>query len=103
MRRRGTSPWLEAERQRVRTEMPAGVAHRIACGETTFEAWRIEGAMTWRKLARLTGIASSRLLLFERGHALPDADELAALATALRVRPDLLVPPAVELSDGACG
>lgn len=85
------------------TETPAGVAHRIACGETTFEAWRVENTITWRKLARLTGIDTARLLLFERGHALRHADELAALATALRVTPALLVPPVVEPPEGERG
>jgi hypothetical protein len=97
MRRRGKSPWLEAEQKRVRTVAPQGVAHRIGTGETRFEAWRVETALTLGKLSRLTGIATSRLLLFEGGDALPDADELAAIATALRVTPDLLVSQAEQL------
>lgn len=96
MRRRGKSPWLEAEKKRVRAAAPMGVAHRIACGETPFQAWRVEDTMTLRKLARLTGIPSDRLLLFEGGAALPDEDELAALAVALRVTPDLLRAPTAE-------
>lgn len=92
MRRRAKSPWLEAEKKRVRNAAPQGVAHRIMLGETPFQAWRVENATTLHKLARLTGIDRNRLLLFEDGRALPDADELAAIAAALRVTPDLLVP-----------
>lgn len=103
MRRRGKSPWLEAEKKRVRTCAPQGVTHRIASGETAFEAWRVENTTPIRKLARLCGIDVNRLLLFEAGHAMPHADELEALAAALRVTPDLLVPPAADRPDGEIG
>ena len=93
MRRRGTSPWLLAERNVVRTKPTQGVAHRIADGETPFQAWRVENTMPVRKLVRLTGIDINRLLAFEMGHAFPHADELEALAKALRVTVALLVLP----------
>jgi transcriptional regulator with XRE-family HTH domain len=99
MRRRQDSPWLVAERQRVRTAPTQGVAHRIADGETAFQAWRVENTTPLRKLVRLTGIDINRLLAFEAGRALPHADELEALAKALRVTPELLMPPA-EPVDG---
>jgi len=94
VRRRQDSPWLVAERNRVRTEPTQGIAHRLADGETTFQAWRVENTTTLRKLVRLTGIDINRLLAFEAGRALPHADELEALAKALRVTPELLVPRA---------
>ena len=97
MRRRQESPWLRAERNRVRTAPTQGIAHRLADGETTFQAWRVENTTTVRKLVRLTGIDINRLLAFEAGRALPQADELEALAKALRVTPELLVP---EPADG---
>jgi len=93
MRRRGVSPWLIEARNRVRTAPTQGVAHRIADGETAFQAWRVENSTPLRKLVRLTGIDINRLLAFEGGRALPHADELEALAKALRVTPDLLMPP----------
>lgn len=100
MRRRQESPWLVAERNRVRTAPTQGVAHRIADGETTFQAWRVENTTPVRKLARLTGIDVNRLLAFEMGHALPQADELVALAKALRVVPELLMPSVAEPAHG---
>jgi len=99
VRRRQDSPWLVAERNRVRTEPTQGIAHRIADGETAFQAWRVENTTTLRKLVRLTGIDINRLLAFEAGRAVPHADELEALAKALRVTPGLLMPP-VEPADG---
>jgi hypothetical protein len=39
-------------------------------------------------------------LAFEMGHALPQADELDVLAKALRVIPELLMPPVAEPADG---
>jgi len=93
MRRREKSPWLEAEKKRIRNAPTQGIAHRIAGGETPFLAWRVEGTMGLRKLARLTGVSVDRLLLFESGNALPHDDELEAIATALRVVPALLMPP----------
>ena len=90
MRRRQDSPWLVAEKKRIRTTPTQGVAHRIAGGETPFLAWRVENAMTLRKLARLTAIDPDRLVSFEAGHILPHHDELEALSKALRVTPDLL-------------
>jgi len=91
-----------AERNRVRTAPTQGVAHRIADGETPFQAWRVENTTPLRKLVRLTGIDINRLLAFEMGRALPHPDELELLATALRVIPALLVPAAVvEQPDGA--
>jgi len=100
MRRRQESPWLVAERNRIRTAPTQGVAHRIADGETSFQAWRVENTTPIRKLVRLTGIDINRLLAFETGHALPQADELEALAKALRVVPELLMPAAAEPADG---
>lgn len=100
MRRRGVSPWLIEERNRVRTAPTPGVIHRVADGETTFQAWRIENTTPIRKLARLTGIAIDRLLSFETGHAFPHADELEILAKALRVTLELLVPSQSEPADG---
>lgn len=100
MRRRGVSPWLIEERNLVRTAPTPGVIHRVADGETTFQAWRIENTIPVRKLARLTGIGFDRLLAFEMGHALPHVDELDALAKALRVTPELLVPTQSEPTDG---
>jgi transcriptional regulator with XRE-family HTH domain len=88
MRRRGKSPWLEAEKTRVRTTAPMGVAHRIASGETAFYAWRVENATPVKKMVRETGIPANRLDLFEMGYALPHPDELEALAKALRVTPE---------------
>ena len=102
MRRRQESPWLRAERNRVRTAPTQGIANRLADGETTFQAWRIENTTTLRKLVRSTGIDINRLLAFEVGHALPHADELEALAKALRVIPELLMPPVAEPTDGDC-
>jgi transcriptional regulator with XRE-family HTH domain len=100
MRRRQESPWLVAERNRVRTTPTQGILHRLADGETTFQAWRVENTTPIRKLARLTGIDVNRLLAFETGRALPHADELEVLAKELRVIPDLLMPPMAEPPDG---
>lgn len=92
MQRRGKSPWLKAEKNRVRTAPTQGISHRIACGETPLYAWRVESTITTRKLSRETGIAAARVDLFEMGRAVPLPDELEALAKALRVVPELLVP-----------
>ena len=100
MRRRGKSPWLEAEKNRIRTVPTQGIAHRIASGETPFYAWRVESTTTVRKLARDSGIAEDRIDRFERGCAFPHADELEALAKALRVIPELLMAPSAEASNG---
>lgn len=99
MRRRGKSPWLEAEKNRIRTVPTQGIAHRIASGETPFHAWRVESTTTTRKLAR-DRIAESRIDRFERGEAFPHADELEALAKALRVIPELLTPRPREPVNG---
>ena len=103
MRRRGKSPWLEAEKNRIRTEPTQGVAHRIADGETPFLAWRTENATTPGRVARAAGTTTARIDLFERGAALPHPDELEALAKALRVLPELLVPAQAEPADGEPG
>lgn len=103
MRRRAKSPWLEAEKTRVRTAAPLGVAHRIASGETAFYAWRVENATTVKKLVRQTGIPARRIDLFEMGHAFPHRDELEVLSEALRVMPELLMPPAAEPTDDERG
>lgn len=100
MRRRQESPWLVAERKHVRTAPTPGVANRIADGDTPFQAWRVESTMTIWKLVRLSNIDVNRLLAFEAGHAFPQPDELEALAKALRVAPELLLPPAATRSDG---
>jgi len=100
MRRRQESPWLVAERNRVRTAQTPGVANRIADGDTPFQAWRVENTTTIWKLVRLTNIDANRLLAFEADHAFPHLDELEALAKALRVVPQLLLPPAAKPADG---
>lgn len=96
MRRRGKSPWLEAERKRIREEAPQGVLSRIADGESAFLAWRTENATTPGRLARASGIPIDRIDRFERGLALPHPDELEGLAKALRVVPELLMRPRAE-------
>lgn len=103
MRRRGKSPWLEAEKNRIRTSAPQGVAHRIADGETPFLAWRTENATTPGRLARAAGTTTARIDLFERGLAMPHPDELEALAKALHVTSDLLMPRQAEPADGESG
>jgi len=90
MRRRQDSPWLVAERNRVRTEPTQGIAHRIADGESPLMAWRVESGFTIAKLDRLTGIAGQRLVDLEIGKEQPQPDELAAIAKALRVAIALL-------------
>lgn len=60
----------------------------------------MENTIPIKKLARLTGIDVDRLLLFEAGHGMPQADELGALAAALRVVPELLVAPQAHRPEG---
>ena len=103
MRRRGVSPWLIAERNRVRTAPTQGVAHRLAQGENVFHVWREENTTPLRKLARLSGVDYYRICAFEAGQALPYPDELEALAKALRVTPDLLTLPAQAPTDERAG
>ena len=100
VRRRQESPWLRAERNRVRTAPTLGVANRLAQGENVFRVWREENATAQRTLARLSGVDYDRISLFEQGLALPHPDELAGLAKALRVMRELLMPPAAEPADG---
>lgn len=100
MRRRQDSPWYVAEKMRVRTAPTPGIAYRIADGENPFLAWRVENATTPRKLARLTGIDSNRLIAFEMSRAFPNPEELEALAKALRITPELLMQRPPEAADG---
>jgi hypothetical protein len=93
MRRRGKSPWLEAEKNRVVTANPQGVAHAIAGGATPLYAWRVQRTFTVAKLARLTKLSGQRLMSLEGG-ATPFPDELEALSAALKVAPELLAPQA---------
>jgi transcriptional regulator with XRE-family HTH domain len=76
-----------------------GVARRLSEGENVFQVWREETALSQRKLARLSGVDYDRISLFEYGLAAPHSEELEALAKALRVTPDLLMPP-TEPADG---
>lgn len=99
VRRRQQSPWLLAERNRVRTTPTMGVASRLAQGENVFQVWREENATAQRTLALLSGVDYDRISLFESGLAMPHPDELEGLAKALRVTPDLLMP-ASEPSGG---
>jgi len=100
MRRRQDSPWLIAERNRVRTTPTQGIVSRLSEGENVFRVWREETTLTLRKLARLSGVDYDRLQLFEYGRALPHLEELEGLAKALRVAPDLLMPKMPEPTDG---
>lgn len=100
MRRRQDSPWLVAERNRIRNAPTQGVAHRIAQGENRFRVWREETTLTLRRLARLSGVPTDRIDLFEQGYAVPHPDELEGLAKALRVAPALLIPSVTEPADG---
>ena len=100
VRRRQESPWLRAERNRLRTAPTQGIADRLAQGENAFQVWREETTLAQRKLARLSGVDYDRISLFEQGLALPHPDELHGLAKALRVIPELLMPPVVGPSDG---
>ncbi|WP_442678299.1 helix-turn-helix domain-containing protein [Sphingomonas sp. ASY06-1R] len=84
------SPWLIAERERVRTQPTQGVAHRIAGGDNPLMAWRVETGLTIRKLDRLTGICCDDLCRMEIGQLQPTDAEIEALAKALRVVPDLI-------------
>lgn len=93
MRRRQDSPRSVADRNRVRTEPTAGVAHRIADGDTPLAAWRVERCITIAKLDRLTGIAGQRLIDLQIGKAVAHPNEIAAIAAALNVIPALLIPP----------
>ena len=100
MRRRQESPWLVAERNRIRTAPTQGVAHRLAAGENVFQVWREETTLAQRKLARLSGVDYDRISLFERGLAQPHPDELAGLAKALRVARELLMSLSAEPTGG---
>lgn len=97
MRRRGKSPWLIAEQNRILTEMPPAVARSIADDDTALAAWRLHRCHTIAKLARLAKIPSERLYRLEQG-AVPHPDELAALAAALKIIPELLAP--LPVNDG---
>ena len=90
MRKKGVSPYLLVERQRIRTAPTAGIAHRIADGETPLAAWRVESAMTIARLDRLTGIAGERLIQIEAGHVTATEEELHAIAKSLKLAPELL-------------
>ena len=100
VRGRQESPWLIAERNRIRTEPTQGVANRLSQGENVFQVWREENTTPQRKLARLSGVDHHRISAFEAGQAVPHADELEALAKALRVAPELLVPPQTNAVNG---
>ena len=93
MRRRQESPWLLAERKRIRTEPTPGVAHRLADGENPIAAWRIETGLSTRQLDRKTGIAGHSLNSMELGLITPTPEEIERIAAALRVVPDLLTLP----------
>lgn len=81
-------------------EPTQGIGYRIADGENAFQVWREETTLTLRKLARLSGVPTDRIDLFERGYAVPYPDELEGLAKALQVTPELLVPSVTEPADG---
>jgi len=103
MRRRGVSPWLLAERNRVRTAPTQGVASRLADGENPIAAWRIESGLSTRQLDRKTGIAAHSLNSMELGLVTPTREELEKIAAALRVVPDLLTLPEPESADERTG
>ena len=100
MRRRGKSPWLEAEKNRVRTAPTQGIAHRLADGENPLAVWRIETGLSVRQLDRKTGIAAYDLTCMEQGLLTPTLEELEKIAAALRVIPELLMQRPVESADG---
>ena len=80
MRRRQESPWLLAERKRIRTEPTSGVAHRLADGENPIAAWRIETGLSTRQLDRKTGIAGHSLNSMELGLITPTPEEIEKIA-----------------------
>lgn len=96
MRRRGTSPWLIAERNRPIERMLPCVAERIAQGEHPLEVWAQQQSVPLRTLARRSKIDMSRLL--DIVHGAPMAgDETELLAKELRIVPGLLASVAQEL------
>lgn len=96
MRRRGKSPWLEAEKRLVRYQPTEGIAHRIRGGELPIAAWFYESGLSINKLGRLTKIAGWDLIDIIGGRRDPTPAELEAIALAFRAAPELLVAPAAD-------
>jgi hypothetical protein len=91
VRRRGTSPWLEAERKRpIETMLPC-VAERIAEGEHPLEVWAQQQCVSLKTIGRKAKIDMYRLIDVVHGEATLSADELAAVARELRIAPHLLL------------
>ena len=76
MRRRGKSPWLEAERKRPRETMLPCVAERIAGGEHPLEVWAQQQCVPRKTIARKTKIDMYRLIDVVHGEATLSEDEL---------------------------
>ena len=91
MRRRGKSPWLEAERNRPLETMLPCVAKRIAEGEHPLEVWAQQQCVSLKTIARKTKIEMYRLIDVVHGKAALAEEELAAVARELRIVPHLLL------------
>ena len=90
MRRRGKSPWLEAERKRwIETMLPC-VAERIAGGEHPLEVWAQQQCVSLTTIGRKTKIDMYRLIDVVHGTATLSEEELAAVARELRIARHLL-------------
>lgn len=90
MRRRGKSPWLEAERKRPLETMLPCVAERIAEGEHPLEVWAQQQCVPLKTTGRKTKIDMYRLIDVVHGEATLSEDELAAVARELRIARHLL-------------
>ena len=102
MRRRGKSPWLEAERKRPLETMLPCVAERIAEGEHPLEVWAQQRCVSLKTIGRKTRIGMYRLIDVVHGEATLSEEELAAVARELRIAPHLLpLRAAKEPADGA--
>lgn len=61
--------------------------------------WRVEATMSIIKLARLTGLDGWYLMELEAGRRLPKAGDLEAIAGALRVAVELLMPASEKVAE----
>jgi len=88
-------PWRCASRgSRTRTgkRVPAAVIRRLAAGEAPLRVWRAHRGLSLRALAATAGISAAMLSEMETGKKEGSVRTLLALARALGVDMDDLVP-----------
>lgn len=85
-----------AEATRGEETVPAELVHRIVAGENRVRVWRRHRGLTQAALAARAGITQAYLSEIETGKSEGSVKVLAALAHALAIDLDDLVPPPPE-------